>query len=265
MTLMPELQHQFRVRAQELRDAQHARRRRRRRHGLLTLAVTGTFVSASGAAAALGLWSPPLGGGDGPGPVAVIADPDATLRDQVGALRRPQTDADRSSAERYALRYPSDPGVEVLTNAVRRIGTTPSGEPVVIVPVRRGQEEELCMWVGTQGGRGAHTCVPDAAALDGRLVLGNGSQLDPVARDAMAKASRDIDAAKAAGRDPRPAEARFIEAQRSAKPSLEVVGLAPDAARTATVGGHAAAVDGNLFAVTIDERDAVSLRATFSR
>lgn len=265
MTLMPELPHQFRERAQELRDAEHARRRRRRHHGLVTLAVAGTFVSASGAAAALGLWSPPLGGGDGPGPVAISADPDATLRGAISALRRPQTAADRSSAERYALRYPSDPGTEVLTNAVRKIGTTPSGQPVVIVPVRRGGSAELCMWVGTQGGRGAHTCVSNAAALEGRLVLGNGSRLDPVAREAMAQASRDADAAEAQGRDPRPAQARFIEAQRAAKPSLEVVGLAPDAARTATVAGNAAAVTGNLFTVTLDERDASDLRAIFSR
>ena len=167
MTLLPEFQQQLRGRALELRNARHARRRRWRHHGLVSLAVLGMFSAVSGATAALGLWSPPLGHGDGrPGPVATAADPSPALIGGIAALQRPQSEQDRRVAEqRNVLRYPSSPRAVIHTAGVRFMGTTPQGHEVVIVPTQQnGGREELCMWVGTATEHGGTTCAPSAQA-----------------------------------------------------------------------------------------------------
>ncbi|HEY4093954.1 MAG TPA: hypothetical protein VGM33_00490 [Baekduia sp.] len=99
------------------------------------LAACATLTVAGTAAAATGVWSPTLGGGDGqdaPQPAAtpVPGDEQAML----GVLRRPQTSMDRGpevQAQLQLLVGSEDRGIRL--DGVRRLGTGPGGDTAIVL------------------------------------------------------------------------------------------------------------------------------------
>ncbi len=131
MTYLDTLQEQFVAASRELH---RARRRRVRRRGAVCAALI--VLITPPALAATGVWRPELGDGRTPAPeIAEDAPPPDQLA-ALGVLRRPQNDADRGVASRYALKFVSSPAVQgVRTDSIRLLSSADRG--IVLVPVRR--------------------------------------------------------------------------------------------------------------------------------
>jgi hypothetical protein len=178
---------------------------RGRRLGVLVL-VTGVAVS-SGAYAAKGLWTPQIGDRFGHGTIARGTVPRAQT-DLLSVLRRPQTDADRGVAARYALRYQRTGNIRV--DGVRVLTELRPGADVVLIPIaprvkksagattpaapatgNAAPGDKLCLWVrDTEGG--GMSCGSTAQLQSGHLALGMGRpiKLTPAQKRARAAAFR---------------------------------------------------------------------------
>ena len=131
MTYLDSLQEQFVAASRELH---RARRRRVRRRGAVCAALL--VLITPPALAATGVWRPELGDGRTPAPEIAADAPPADQLATLGVLRRPQSDADRGVASRYALQFVSSPAIQgVRTDSIRLLSSADRG--IVLVPVHR--------------------------------------------------------------------------------------------------------------------------------
>jgi hypothetical protein len=127
--------HASRLRSGAARIVDGARRRRVRRRGSLIAVVVA--LTTGTALAATRPWQPLLGNDRQGHPTTSVQPVDADVLGLLAVLRRAQTDADRGPDVQSALRAIGDQNHGVRVASVRRVGETPAGQPVVLVPVER--------------------------------------------------------------------------------------------------------------------------------
>ncbi|HEX8122202.1 MAG TPA: hypothetical protein VF549_13150 [Solirubrobacteraceae bacterium] len=149
----------------------HARRAARRRRqtrlaGVLAIALLGL----TGAAAATGtlFWQPELGNESQGHATASPADVPSAQRDVLAVLRRPQTDADRGAAARYAVSWVGKDFHGVRTNSVRVLSNG-----AVLFSAERGPagEDSLCLFLADKEAGGITCTDTDRLRRDGFAII----------------------------------------------------------------------------------------------
>lgn len=239
-----------------------ARNRQGKRHRWRRLKLTGATLASALAFSAVAyasqdLWRPVLGSGTANAPAAAAAPPPKAFMDELAVLRRPQTNRDRSAASEAALRFPAR-DAEIRTGYVRRLRDTQNGGPVILVPVVDADgQDRLCLWTPDAAADAtSRTCATHDEFAAGRLILASPSptasspeiegELARRRREAASKGTYDYETEDLLG----------------SSESGHVFGLAPDAARFASVGGAVMLVRDNSFEG--DVRSIGDLQATWA-
>lgn len=181
MTSTDQLERELR-RAVRRRSPQPVKRRSHHRRGLAVVA-SAAVAFGSVAYAAESLWQPVLGHDPDSRPTATAGELPSSLLEQVPAFARPQTASDRDQIARFALQG-GDSSRKVLTNSVRRLGSTSDGTPITLIPVIDGDQLEICLFLGN-----TEMCGAPSDIAEGRLVIGAGrTKASQAARDRQAAA-----------------------------------------------------------------------------
>lgn len=195
--------------------------------GLAALSVAGV------AAAATGLWSPPLGDDQRGHPSASTSEVPASQLQHLAILRRPADGADRDAITQSALRYLNDRFQGVRTASIRAAHGSASGQRILIIPVERsgsGIRDALCLYSVEREGGGIG-CWTTQQILHGEAVL--------IALPASTSS-----------------EPQRLDDPQSLRPDAagaRVIGLVPDGVATVTTtAGARASVEDNVFNLTVN-------------
>ncbi len=149
--------------AREPRPTPKAWHRSRGAAGGLVLAA---LLTGGVAYATEGLWSPIMGDDDRGRPVASGAPLSAQLVERFAVWRREQSESDRGLGSLKALRWQSG-GLAIQTGGVRRVGSAPGGEAIVVIPFAHavksegvdGATRQICLWVEDPSEAGGMGCA----------------------------------------------------------------------------------------------------------
>jgi hypothetical protein len=151
------------------------------------VATTGLAVLAMGgtALAATGVWNPIVGNPEGTATTSDTPSP-TVLTQQLGILRRPQSDADHSPAVEASLRgYDLPDGLR--PSSVRYVGPGAAGEATIVFTGEQshefGAEQPVCLIRPWNGFRAVSFCFSAGELESGRAystVLENHGQVDEV-------------------------------------------------------------------------------------
>lgn len=142
---------------------------RRRRQGRLAALVAAALLGLTGAGAATAtfFWQPQLGNESQGHPTASPADAPPAQREVLGVLRRPQIDADRGAAARYAARWVGSDFRGVRTSSIRLLS---NGAVLFSAEHGPGGADSLCLFLADREAGGI-TCTDTDRLRRGGLAL----------------------------------------------------------------------------------------------
>lgn len=240
--LIPQLEAALYRRAVELEQAPTpAARRRRPRFTLrgLLLALLGIAVIGGTATASYSVWAPWVGLESDRRPTTTTTPPSPQQLNLLEPLRRPQTGADRDLQVTRSMRMLGAQFRGINLDAVRRVGTTRDGAPIVLftaleerAPDHTGSERDtICLFVAASAHAvsGGSSCKPAGRFAREGVELGMG---------------RPIGAVEGTDDD---GDGVFNAPLPDVGREVLVVGLVPDGVRGVRFGRRTVPVRGNVY------------------